>query len=128
MLMTCVPLPKSAGPQTTLALLPFQPRTKRSRPQRSDHSHFPSFASHMAIQQNRARFIWVIDLPLKHSLGWWLYHCSPLSIDLVVLPCSIRMARELTAPRLLTIAITNEKSAAEWISGSAYYPRRAYVS
>jgi len=128
MLMACVPCPGNAGPQATRILVAVTTHTRRSEPQRSDHSHFPSSASHVAIQRDCSHLLVVIDLPLKRSARWWLYHRYLLSINLVVVLWLIHMARELTIPRLpQTLAIKNNKSAPERNSGSAYYPRRAYV-
>jgi hypothetical protein len=111
MLMACVSLPGGAWPYATLTLAPVQAHTKRSERPRSDRNDSPSFASHVAIQQDRPRSTLLTGLLLKHSLEWWLYHCFPLSIDLVVLPCSIRMARELTASRLPNhIDVKNKKA------------------
>jgi hypothetical protein len=125
MLMACIPIPGSAWHKATLALASLRAYTTPSERQRSGHSHGPSFASHVAIQRDRARLMWVIDLLLNPPAQWWLYACSPLSIGLVVLLCSINMSRELATPHLLdTIAITNKKSAPEGRSGSAYFPRR----
>jgi hypothetical protein len=128
MLMACVSLPGGAWPYATLTLAPVQAHTKRSERPRSDRNDSPLFASHVAIQQDRARSMWVIHLPLKPSACQWLYHCVSLSIDLVVLPCSINISRELTAPHLLdTIAITNKKSAWGGSPEAPNFPWRDYV-
>ena len=129
MLMACISLPGGAWPYATLTLALLRTHTKPSEPQRTGHSHCPLSASHVAIQQDRARSTLLTGLLLKHSARWWLYHCYPLLIHLVVLLCLIHMAIELTAPHLPdTVAITNKKSAPERNSGSAYFPRRDYVS
>jgi hypothetical protein len=125
MLMACVPCPGDAGPQATLTLVPVQARTKYSEPQRSDHSHFPSSASHMAIQQDGARLTLLTGLFLKHSFEWWLYHCYPLSIDLVVLRCLIHTARELTAPHLPNHTdVKNKKAPRNGTPAAPNFPRR----